>query len=398
MAARNGRCRLRARNIIVALVASTSIALPVAVVVADAALGWPSGGFYAVFAPTVIAFAAVGWLISARRPDNVIGPLLLVFALVFAVYFPIDLLVRLGSPALAVEVAAAFSSASDAPGFIAVAMILILFPDGHVPGPGWRWTVVAAVVGVGCAVVGFALNAGPLAAFPSVNNPLGIAGYPGAIVGEFGYVCLIALLVAAVAALVTRWRRGGPTERAQVKWVGTAALVLAITEVVNLATFDSSDPLGSPVAVVLATVATALVPLSIGVAILRYRLYDIDRIISRTIGWALVTGLLVAVFAGAVLALQALLSGVTQGQTLAVAASTLIAFALFQPLRRRVQRAVDRRFDRARYDGERTAAAFAERLRHEVDLEALTTDLERTADNAVRPASVTAWLPTRGVR
>ena len=109
-------------------------------------------------------------------------------------------------------------------------------------------------------------------------------------------------------------------------------------------------------------------PIVIGIAILRYRLYEIDRIISRTIGWAIVTGLLVAVFAGLVVALQAVLAPVTKENTLAVAASTLVAFALFQPLRRRVQRAVDRRFDRARYDGQRTVGAFAERLRNEVDL------------------------------
>ena len=133
-------------------------------------------------------------------------------------------------------------------------------------------------------------------------------------------------------------------------------------------------------------------PLAIGIAVVRYRLYEIDRIISRTIGWALVTGLLVAVFIGGVLALQALLADFTQGQTLAVAASTLVAFALFQPVRRRVQRAVDRRFDRARYDGERTAAAFAERLRDEVDLVTLAAELQGTVGAAVRPTISSLWL------
>ncbi len=333
-----------------------------------------------------------------RRPDNIIGPLLLAFGFVFAIYFPIDLLVRLGSPSHLVQVAAAFSAASDAPGFIIVAMILILFPDGRLPGPGWRWVPVVAIVGIVSALIGFTLNEGPLAAFPSVENPLGIPGFPGEIVGELGYVCLVVLLVTAVAALIARWRRGRVVERAQVKWVGAAALVLLVAEAINLATFDASDPFGSPVAVVLATVATALVPLSIGIAILRYRLYEIDRIISRTIGWAVVSGLLVAVFIGGVFALQAVLAGFTQGETLAVAASTLVAFALFQPVRRRVQRAVDHRFDRARYDAERIAAAFAGRLRDEVDLDTLAAELQGTAIRAVRPTSASIWLPSRGPR
>jgi hypothetical protein len=129
----------------------------------------------------------------------------------------------------------------------------------------------------------------------------------------------------------------------------------------------------------------------IGIAILRYRLYEIDRLVSRTIGWAIVTALLVAVFAGMVVGLQAVLP-VTSGDTLVVAVSTLVAFALFQPLRRRVQRAVDRRFDRARYDGERTASSFAERLRSEVDLGNLRADLLATATGAVRPGDASIWL------
>jgi hypothetical protein len=139
-------------------------------------------------------------------------------------------------------------------------------------------------------------------------------------------------------------------------------------------------------------------PIAIGIAVTRYRLYEIDRLISRTIGWALVTGVLVAVFAGTVLGLQAVLARVTQGETLAVAASTLIAFALFQPVRRRVQRVVDRRFDRARYDGDRTAAAFAERLREQVDLAGLESDIAGVVDNALRPTSVGVWIRRPGHR
>jgi hypothetical protein len=138
--------------------------------------------------------------------------------------------------------------------------------------------------------------------------------------------------------------------------------------------------------------AIAALPIAIGIAILRYRLFEIDRIISRTLGWAIVTGVLVAVSAGAVVLLQAALAPFTQENTIAVAASTLVAFALFQPLRRRVQRVVDRRFDRARYDGEQTVQAFSGRLRHETDLAHAASALLTTTRDAVHPMSVGVWL------
>jgi DNA integrity scanning protein DisA with diadenylate cyclase activity len=141
-----------------------------------------------------------------------------------------------------------------------------------------------------------------------------------------------------------------------------------------------------------AYVGILAMPIAIGIAITRSHLYEIDRLISRTIGWAIVTGVLVTIFAAGVLALQALLSRFTQGQTLAVAASTLVAFALFHPVRRRVQHTIDRRFDRARYDGERTAAAFAERMRDEVDLAELENDIGETIGTALRPVSTNVWL------
>ena len=139
-------------------------------------------------------------------------------------------------------------------------------------------------------------------------------------------------------------------------------------------------------------------PIAIGVAILRYRLYDIDRLISRTVGWAIVTLVLLAVFGAGIVAIQAILVGVTQGETLAVAASTLAAFALFQPVRRRVQKAVDRRFDRARYDAARVVDGFSERLRDQLELATLGTEIVRVASETVRPASAAVWLRATGQR
>jgi len=141
-----------------------------------------------------------------------------------------------------------------------------------------------------------------------------------------------------------------------------------------------------------AIVSITLVPLAIGIAVLRYRLYEIDRIISRTVGWTIVTGALVAAFAVLVVGLSGALATFAQGQTVAVAAATLLVFALFQPVRRRVQRAVDRRFDRARFDAERTAAAFSTRIRDEVDMATLTGDLAFTTQTALAPAALAVWI------
>ncbi len=203
---------------------------------------------------------------------------------------------------------------------------------------------------------------------------------------------MFVVFVVGVVGLLIRWRRSVGLIRLQYRWLVAAIVLVAIANtawaVATLAlSMDTNGPAFSAV-----VIAYVCVPAAIGIAVVRYRLYEIDRIISRTIGWALVTGLLVAVFIGGVLALQALLTDVTQGQTLAVAASTLVAFALFQPVRRRVQRAVDRRFDRARYDGERTTAAFAERLRDEVDLVTLAAELQGTVGAAVRPTISSLWL------
>ena len=159
--------------------------------------------------------------------------------------------------------------------------------------------------------------------------------------------------------------------------------------------FNLPDAVIGNVAFAVGLLAMLALPVAIGVAVLRYRLYEIDRIITRTIGWAIISGLLLVAFVGLVVGLQAVLARVTSGETLAVAASTLITAALFQPVRRRVQRAVDRRFDRDAYDAQRTANSFAERLRDEVDLDALRAEVERTVAEAIRPTATTLWLSGR---
>ncbi len=192
-----------------------------------------------------------------------------------------------------------------------------------------------------------------------------------------------------MSAVVVRYRRGTTIDRLQLRWFVAAVLLAAIP-----IAMAPQPAVGGPAWIVLAAVGLFLVPVSVWIAVTRHRLYEIDRIISRTIGWAVVTAVLVAVFAGLVVTLQGLLAPVTNENTLAVAASTLVAAALFQPVRRRVQRAVDRRFDRARYDGEQTTQAFARLVREQVEIDALARDLRAAVDGSMSPDGLTLWLRT----
>ncbi len=194
------------------------------------------------------------------------------------------------------------------------------------------------------------------------------------------------------ANLVARFRRSRGVERQQMKWFLSVATVAAIASSVSIVT---SGPI-SDASWIIGMIAVGFLPLAIGVAILRYRLYDIDRLVSRTVAYGVVTAVLVVTFAGISLALEAVLATSTQASTLAVAGSTLAVFALFQPLRRWVQAAVDRRFDRHRFEADRTVAEFAERLRDEVDPERIRLELDRDLAQTVAPKSAMVWL--RGER
>jgi hypothetical protein len=381
------------RRWLIRIVSMSSIAVAIVVPIVDAARGWPSGGIYILYGAISSVFVVVGWLIAERKPSNAVGPLLLAFGALFAWFLPADLYLHLPGRAPAAEYAALWVSILDAPMFILVALLLIVFPDGRLPSPRWRWALVAGAFGIGSAVIGYAFDADPFPLFPDHASPFGVAGFPGDVLIYAAYVAMLVMLVGAATALMLRWRQGGVVERAQIKWVVAATLVMLIAEIANVATFRADQP--NAIANMLASLAIALVPISVGIAILRYRLYEIDRIISRTIAYAVVTGILLSVFAAGILLLQGALSAFIQGQTVAVTASTLAVFALFQPLRRRVQTMVDHRFDRARYDAERTAMAFSARLRSETDMQTVTTDLARTTSATVAPASLAIWLRHR---
>ena len=340
--------------------------------------------------------AGVGVVILWRAPGNAIGSVLPVGALALMSTFlawPTAAYreAMFGSNDIIGGLAAWWSSNSILVGvFLLFPSVGILFPNGRLPGPGWRLPFVGLIA---LLVISAVLQT--IAQWPpdqsGLRNPLAIQGVPmeaAALGGAIGALALFAGLGIAVVAVSVRFRRSEGVERAQLKWLLASVSLMAIAFPISFGTDIGPADLID----LLSVLAGSLIPVAVGVAILRYRLYEIDRIVSRTIGSALVTGTVVTVFAGAVVGLQAVLAAFTERQTLAVAASTLVAFALFQPVRRRIQHAVDQRLDRARYDGERMATAFTERLRDEVDIETVMSDLDRTVGTALRPSTMGIWL------
>ena len=347
-------------------------------------------------------YPIVGWLIASRRPENPIGWIMLAVGLsqtaeALATNYAVYGLETVHASIPLLDLAAWIQVWAWAPGFLLLGILVLLFPDGELPSPRWRpvpWIaglslllmiVPEAVVAWGARGQVLLEGWGPAAH----DAPIVVAD----MLQTAGALLSALVALAALASVIVRFRRSTGIEREQLKWFAYASvsevaiLALALTNIVP-----------SPVDMILAALVAPLVPIAIGIAILRYRLYEIDRIISRTVGWAILTGLLVAVFLGAAFLLQAVLARFTNDNTIAIAVSTLVAFALAQPLRRRVQRAVDHRFDRARYDGQQTVEAFAEHVRSSVDLGTLSAMLATTAGEAVRPAGCVVWLSTRPVR
>ncbi len=345
-------------------------------------------------AAVTLAYATVGLLLAGTARGRRIGFVLLAGGLVFAAiplgYIVGGWLVMVHPADPVANLVFLVGPASVAPGYALILPVLaLLFPDGTLPSRRWRVpSLVAAALLVSASTLSV-VRPGEIAGTPS-HNPLGVDALPAwlaDLADPLAGLGVLLVSVLGVVAVVARYRRGGSVERHQLRWFVAAVLLAALPIAMS-----PQPGIGGPIWIVLGALGLLLVPVSVWVAVTRHRLYDIDRLISRTLGWAAVTGLLVALFAGLVVGLQAMLAGVTQGETLAVAASTLVAAALFQPLRLRVQRAVDRRFDRARYDGERLAAAFGEHLRDRVALEDVAGTLATTSRAAVRPSGASVWL------
>jgi hypothetical protein len=356
-----------------------------------------------------VAYAGMGVFLAVRRPRNPLGWLLALtgcgLALGNARVDADPTTLVSGTTNLGLAVVSWANSDGWALAFVGVIGIALLFPSGRlVPG---RMAWVGWSIGAVALALAFLVAAGPSVKVTDVNggnvslpNPLAIApdsGLWGAVPPlDLLYTALFAIVAAATAGLLARFRGASGIERLQYRWLVAAIVLVVITNGTWAALhFAFRGPYESYASAAL-VVAYPLVPVAIGIAVLRYRLYEIDRIISRTLGYAILTAILAGVFAGAVLGLQAVLRPITAESQVAVAASTLLVAALFGPIRRRVQAIVDRRFDRSRYDAARVADGFGARLRDRLELDAVSAELASTAHAALRPASVSVWVRERG--
>jgi hypothetical protein len=296
---------------------------------------------------------------------------------------------------------ALFAQPGWAPGLVLLVLVFLLFPDGRPPSARWRWVIWAALaVGMVWVASAFALTVGaiighhlqvdPGGNLTALDNSPGNAAWWNAITTTTAVVAA-ACWLASLGGQILSYRRSSGERRQQLKWLLTGSAIAGICLGISLTTGNASGFMH--VIGIIALAGGLALPVSIGVAVLRYRLFDIDRVVSRTLAYAIVTGLLVGLYAGLVLLATRVLP-LTSG--VAVAASTLVAAALFNPLRRRVQLRVDRRFNRARYDADQTVAAFAARLKDTVDLESVRDDLAGVAHQVLEPAHVSIWINERG--
>ena len=272
-------------------------------------------------------------------------------------------------------------------GFVLMVTSLFLIPTGAAVSPTWRramW-VFAAAGGVAAALAGLQETVRTSSTTPAVDNPIGIAGI-GDVSERLVPLLVLCGVIGATASMVVRYRRGSADERERLKLVVVSAVVTVIFAFVA-AVFD-----GSTLATVCWIAAFSAIPLGCAVAILRHQLFDVDRVIARTLVYVTLSLVLGAAYVGLVLASQAVFSSFAGGSHLAIAASTLVVAALFLPLRSRVQRIVDRRFYRRRYDAQRTLEIFGIRLRQQVDLETLGVELRTAVDETMQPVHVSLWL------
>jgi uncharacterized membrane protein len=334
-----------------------------------------------------LAVPVAGFVLASRRPENRVGWLFLVAGLglglgAFSNPYALHALV-VGRGAL--PAGRLFGWLSIWIWVIPVAMLaflFLLFPTGRLRSRRWRLAAWFAGGAVALAAVCMLIAAARSWAHPfALSGQTGPRGLTGVLYG-IGLILISAALLVSVVALVVRFAKSAGEERLQLKWCAWAALVLAVV-------FVGSDWVNSAAVAVLLSLAFLGLWTAIAVAIMKYRLYDIDRIISRTLAYAIVTGLLIGVYAGLVLLATRVLP---ISSPVAVAGSTLAAAALFSPLRRRVQQAVDRRFNRARYNADKTVAAFAARLQDAVDLVSVRDDLTTVVGQALEPAHVSVWI------
>jgi hypothetical protein len=354
-------------------------------------------------------FATLGVLIVSRRPGNVIGWIFLILSVAgslqmfFGQYATVALISdskQLPGGAFAAWLSTLMQSTFVYP----ILFLILLFPTGKLLSPRWRVVGWAAGVVIVASVVTLALRPGPIENFPSARNPFGgppFVEWVEAAGGVLGPACF----VAAIVSLILRFRRSRGEERQQIKWFAYAS-ALGFMAILFVTLFDlpvADERTDALLEHLVWTVAPLSLPVSAGIAILRYRLYDIDVIINRTLVYGTLTALLAAVYFGGVAATQAIfrtLTGQQEQPQLAIVVSTLLIAALFNPLRRHIQSFIDRRFYRSKYDAAKTLEAFSAKLRDETDLDALSDDLVGVVRETMQPAHISLWLrpetPSKG--
>jgi hypothetical protein len=353
-----------------------------------------------------VSGATVGAVLASRRPRHPVGWLLLAVALSLTVtaaaaqYLTWGLFVRPGALPATRSVSLYFSAI----GFTAltsIGLLLLLTPTGSPPSPRWGWLARVMVATPVLLVVVATLAGGPLdPRYQLLGGPFDLRGHGGVLLAANQAALAVTTLavVAAAGSLVGRFRRARGTERLQLRWVALAALLVALAGVVVLAGLAVGVASASTLLSMAVGFCLATLPVATGAAVLRYRLYDLDRILSRTLAYGLLTLLLGGGYAAVALVLGQLLG---RDSTLAVAGATLAVAAIFQPARQRIQAAVDRRFNRRRHDAARTIEEFGSRLRDQVDLDTLTGELLAAAEQTMQPTRASLWLrppPGPGVR
>jgi hypothetical protein len=351
----------------------------------------------------VVLYGVLGALIASRHGRNVIGWIFCFVAVSLAIlssasgYADYALYARNDTLPGAVLAAWVVSWLFIPAVYVSMCYLFFLFPDGRPASPRWRPVIWAATTVAAVAILSSAFEPGRLFAFPTVENPFGLAepfGRIAIVANDITDLAAMPVFLVSLASMVARLRGARGRERLQLKWITYAATLTATSFAAAFAADLLTDLRSASDALfLLGVVGFASIPVAGGVAILRHKLYDIDRIINRTLVYGALTATLALVYVGSVVSLQALLRVLTgQESTLAVVASTLAMAALFNPLRRRVQGFVDRRFYRRKYDAVKTLAAFSARLREETDLDVLSNDLVGVASRTVQPEHASVWL------
>jgi hypothetical protein len=369
----------------------------VAVVVAR--LADPAGDVSsaALYGLGISSFALVGALLSTRVPANPIGAMLLAAGTILMASVTLGAYAAIGirhdPPWLGSDAAGTIGGAVLIyPIVIGLIGIPLYFPDGRLASPRFRWAVW---ITVGFGVVWALEVTFPLLLASGVASAIPGLATMAAILDALQVFVFFATIVSFGAAMVAIWlrfRRGDPVQRQQVKWLVAVVSLGATDFPVTFIVLNSDKRELADLLNIVGFLALFALPIAIGIAVLRYRLYEIDRIVSRTIAYGALTLILVAAYSVVILVLQGPLGAVTGGDIIPVALSTLLVAALFQPVRRRVQALVDRRFDRARFETEQTTAAFGNRLREDLDIESVTNDLRATVEGALRPSRQGLWL------